>query len=173
MTIFKRTPIANALAIALFFYMIGAEVQCPGAVEARESLASLRMDLDAVAADVAAITPERFELVGFTANTFFGDAGVLGLTLSCQSEFAEASRLCSSVEVLRTVTVPPALSGEAWVRPVRAAVGFTDVSDADANNCSGWTQNAAFAGLRVTSIGGFSSGACNVARAAACCAPAP
>jgi hypothetical protein len=49
--------------------------------------------------------PARFQLVGFTSATYTGDSGVLGLTLACQDEFP-ASRMCNSVEVMETTTIP-------------------------------------------------------------------
>ena len=73
--------------------------------------------------------PPRVQLVGFTTAGFQGDEGVLGYTRACQQEFPE-SRMCTSVEVLETTDVP-ALSGDAWVRPV------SQVSDSVALDASG------------------------------------
>ena len=58
------------------------------------------------------------ELVGFTTATFTCDQGVLGFTLACRAQFGSDTRMCNSVEVMRTVNVPSGLSGRAWVRPV-------------------------------------------------------
>ena len=50
-----------------------------------------------------------------------------GFALGCQAEFPE-SRMCTSAEVLETVTVPVSLAGEAWVRPSFRPVGFASGS---------------------------------------------
>ena len=59
----SRLPTSNSLKsvslVALFLAALGADVQCPGPVEARESLASLRADLEALRAEVDAIRPLR------------------------------------------------------------------------------------------------------------------
>ena len=103
------------LLVGAFAFVLGAEVQCPGAGEAqRVSLASLQADIDELS---LAHTSSRIQLVGFTSDTFTGGEGVLGFTEACQVEFAE-SRMCTSVEVMRTTELPilPE-AASAWVRP--------------------------------------------------------
>ena len=192
MTTVLRSRLSEILLIALVLWVTGAQVQCPGSVEARESLATLRTDIDAVAAEVEAITPQRFALVGFTANTFPSDTGVLGFTLACQSDFDAATRMCTSDEVMETVVVPTSLSGDAWVRPQFAPFSATGsgnavvahdssgvtksgaITSSGVLSCSGWSQSTTSAGLIVDSVGRFSTKPCNMGLASvACCAPAP
>jgi hypothetical protein len=73
--------------------------------------------LPAAAVKPTPVVP-RFQLVGFTDDTFQGNKGVLGFTLECQKVFA-GSRMCSSREIIETVTVPqlPQPPAAAWVRP--------------------------------------------------------
>jgi len=61
-------------------------------------------------ADEGAMTTH--ELVGFTTATFTCPQGVLAYTLACQAEFGSDTRMCNSVEVIRTVNVPSGLSGD-------------------------------------------------------------
>jgi len=130
-----------------------------------------------------------FQLVGFTTATFTGGQGVLGFTTACQAEFP-GSRMCTSVEVMETTTLPSGLpAGEAWVRPV-TPVGLpgavVDASGSEANadalSCGGWSQSTSGTnGLVVDGSGRFRSTTrsptgmegCHVARAVACCAPTP
>jgi hypothetical protein len=181
-----RGRLGEIVLIALVLWVTGAQVQCPGSVEARESLVTLRADIDAVAAEVDAITPQRIELVGFTTSTFTGGEGVLGFTLACQTDFP-GSRMCTSVEVMRTTNVPASLSGNAWVRPsfegfvwlgspgipVASDSSGTEPGETEYLTCSGWIASDAYSGLVVTANGGFDILACDQARAVACCAPAP
>ena len=130
----------------------------------------------------AAPTPSRFQLVGFTSDTFTGDTGVLGFTLACQQVF-DGSRMCMSTEVMETVTVPASLTGAAWVRPMfvsffgagtqnlaKDASGRTSLNGR--LSCVGWEDENA-AGLRVDSHGAFSTSNCTNAHSVACCAPVP
>jgi hypothetical protein len=125
-----------------------------------------------------------FQLVGFTSAPFAGGTGVLGLTLACQAEFT-GSRMCTSEEVMNTVTVPSPLVGSAWVRPtfVPFATGNTQIYAQDASgirgntsdfSCGGWNpaendQN----GMIVDSNGSFDSFQCDQPYPVACCAPVP
>ncbi|GAG14310.1 unnamed protein product, partial [marine sediment metagenome] len=128
----------------------------------------------------------RYQLVGFTADTFPVTTGVLGFTLACQVAFPE-SRMCTSNEVMETVTVPLDLSGEAWVRPsfVPIATGDNNVRAMDNSGnygwpssftCSGWrseVNDGYNKGLTVDATGRFVSRRCDYVYAVACCAPVP
>jgi hypothetical protein len=79
----------------------------------------------------------RFQLVGFTASTHQGDAGVLTFTRACQEEFGPGARMCRVDEALETVVVPEDLefgpsTDDAWARPE-----FDPTTDV---NCRGWAQ---------------------------------
>jgi hypothetical protein len=118
----------------------------------------------------------RFQLVGSTSATFTGIRGVLTYTLACQDEFP-ASRMCNSVEVLETVSVPDNLAAFAWVRPsFQPLPSFTDASgvtrgNADAFSCRGWRGSGS--GLAVETNGSFLTLGCDIPRAIACCALVP
>jgi hypothetical protein len=144
-------------------------------------------DVNVVSGPPADASP-RFQLVGFTSALLSGEQGVLGFTSACQQEFAN-SRMCTSVEVLETTTVPAGLVGEAWVRPTIVAAPANVVVDAsgatdlpDGLSCAGWRTSALDAsGLVMDSVGRFRSArhaptadrGCGVARAVACCGPVP
>lgn len=109
------------------------------------------------------VTPSlRFQLVGFTAQGFIGDTGGLGFTLACQAEFP-GSRMCTSEEVLNTVSLPAGLGGPAWVRPSFQPGGqmVVDASGLWTNNaehltCKGWSDGSTFGqGLGATADGSF------------------
>jgi hypothetical protein len=124
--------------------------------------------------------PARFQLVGFTSASFDGNEGVLGFTAACQAEF-RASRMCSSQEVLESVSLPD-LAGSAWVRP--HIVGGGPGGNVDASGiqglsqtltCESWTSNRPFAsggyqGLSINAAGGFVAESCDEFLAVACCA---
>ena len=137
-------------------------------------------------------TVGQFQLVGFTVATFTGDQGVFGFTRACQGEFS-GSRMCTSVEVMRTVS-PPALpaGSAAWVRPeLVASSGATSTVDASGIagtvhglSCWGWkSAHSDRYGLTVDDDGRFSgatettmdtvSPRCDVPKSVACCAPVP
>ncbi len=125
------------------------------------------------------ITPARFQLVGFTSGTFLGDFGFFGAVSECQEEFAD-SRLCTTVEVARTVRVPVGLAGAAWVQPEYVG-GQSDAMDLASGlaaagggvNCRGWTQTTGARGFSVTAGGAFGSESCGSDRRIACCALVP
>ena len=138
-----------------------------------------------------ASAPPRWQLVGFTSTSHTGDAGVLAFTVACQAELGAVSRMCTSQEVLDTVTVPGSLTGSAWVRPafvpVSVAVyglqraiqtaldasGLTGSGPGDLN-CNGWaTAGSSTSGLAVSATGSFTKSACNQTIAVACCALVP
>jgi hypothetical protein len=92
---------------------------------------------------------ETFQLVGFTDLTFVGSSGMGTFTQSCQSTFGTTARMCTSPEVLDTVSwVVTPESGPGWVRPVYqpsplvAALDLSGVYVAGQSNgflsCSGW-----------------------------------
>ena len=176
-----RSTLKAAVVASLFVFALGADVQCPGALEAqRTSLANLQAELDELAAIHA---PVWIQLVGFTsAGSLDGDEGVLGFTEACQAEYTD-SRMCSSVEVMETVDIP-ALPGNtlAWVRPVyhpghpagTDASGVNGDSNPSQLACSGWS-NAGGRGLSVDERGRFQHIFCGDIRpqSVACCAAVP
>ena len=96
----------------------------------------------------------------------------------CEENPATGSQWCTSAEVLATSN-PPAVLGQAWVRPV--FVGFSDFAALDA---SGWTDvasdmtcctyhNASCTGLISDGDGRFRSRPCSEVKPVACCALVP
>lgn len=129
------------------------------------------------------------QLVGISTPAS-ADLGFLGLTRKCHAEFGVETRMCTTAEVMRTVSVPANgafLSGFGWVQPVAmgvaqnsTATGVVDISTAVATgpaqfNCAGWsttTDNAR--GMVVTGISGESAGqltsrTCDSGTGVACC----
>ena len=132
---------------------------------------------------------KEFQIVGFTTATTDGDVGVLGLSALCAAEF-EASRVCSSLEAIRTAELPTIASVDwAWItaslQPAvpgsTAAPGQTIGTDAsgvtrDPNtfSCRGWkTAIGADFGLGISPSGKFDELTCDIARPVACCALIP
>jgi hypothetical protein len=125
-------------------------------------------------------TTERYQFVGFSLDLVTGDAGVLGMTQTCEATFA-SSRMCTTQEIIETASLPELTPGDAWVRP--SFRGFTEFNsspwalDISGRNgppsdltCRGWTS-LADRGFTVTGDGGFGpSQDCDVARPVACCA---
>ncbi len=126
----------------------------------------------------------RFQLVGFSSTPVLGDAGVLGMTAECQNDFAE-SRMCTSVEVLETVSLPVGLSGTAWVRPSFQPVATGDAQESVLDawgrpldrpisiTCLGWSRSTNLNGLKINATGGFETDLCTNPNAVACCALVP
>ena len=71
---------------------------------------SLLLIIGPASADEASRTTH--ELVGFTTATFTCGQGILSHTLACQAEFGSDTRMCNSVEVMRTVNVPSGFPGD-------------------------------------------------------------
>ena len=133
----------------------------------------------------AQVCSKQFQLVGFSSSTLNGNEGVFGMTKACQDDFPE-SRMCTSEEVMNTVTIPTVNGNNAWVRPSLqpiatgaggAAVvgdisgrdtGISGGSDPGDLSCRGWTDNS-FKGLTVNNTGGFSPQPCTARRPVACC----
>ena len=131
--------------------------------------------------------PSRFQLVGFSTQnfTFFeGEGGILAMTTACQADFA-GSRVCTSVEIMDTVSVPIGLSGTAWVRPLfvpiasdrislAEASGLVDVDTPRGFTCNGWSGGIVNdRGLTVDATGRFAHQFCGLVFSVACCAPVP
>jgi len=125
---------------------------------------------------------QRFQLVGFTSATPSCGGGLFVLTLACQSEFGIDARMCTSVEVIDTITIPSGLVGEAMVRPVLQPTGggpfdasmVTGGTDAGRFNCFGWRSPGSVT-LVVDSTGTFRVGfeTNDGPFSVACCAPVP
>lgn len=138
--------------------------------------------------------PARFQLVGFSTSIMKGDAGVLGFAQACQQQYPN-SRMCTSEEVMNTVSVPtlPVVETWAWVRPVLNGPSYEGPTSAqtlyDASgigpanmpnsvsvllNCVGWsTGTSGNLGLVVNQNGGFRTKGCSTPKPVACCAVMP
>ena len=118
----------------------------------------------------------RWQLVGFSSGSINGLAGYLGLSLTCQQSFPE-SRVCTSLEVMDTTTIPSGLLGDAWVRPHFVSGGSSSVDasgvkgDSRALTCSGWGEGRT--GLTVNATGAFGLLSCAGPIVVACCALVP
>jgi hypothetical protein len=137
---------------------------------------------------IAASAGGRF--LGFTTSTFDGAQGVRTYTEACQADVGAGTRMCTSEEVLSTVTWPPLEVGEGWVRPVFQPIGtgmspgaaVLDASgemrpapsDSGALSCGGWSSpSSSWNGMSVDEAGSFQQPSCNVARSVACCLSTP
>ena len=127
----------------------------------------------------------RFQLVGYTLAQVPGDVTRLGLNRACQAEFPE-SRLCSSVEIMETVSTGAAIgliNGPAWVRAVpRTMTGYPSIVGASGAvrsgsfsiNCGQWSSvEQGLFGLTVNESGAFRFDTCSAPRDVACCALGP
>jgi hypothetical protein len=123
----------------------------------------------------------RMQLVGFTIAALPANTGVLGFTVACQDEYP-GSRMCNSVEVMETITVPRGftVAAGAWVRPVYQPGGFAFMDASGRGNsgaslaCSGWSSTGTVdLGLSVTPSGRFQADSCGATQGVACCAPVP
>lgn len=129
---------------------------------------------------------KQFQLVGFSSRAVSGNAGLFEMTRACQESF-EASRVCTSEEVMSTVEIPELSAQNAWVRPSFKPIGtggpasLADASgsasvDAGAEalpgdlSCRGWTRTNDYSGLTVNDDGGFQPQVCGASRPVACCA---
>jgi len=121
-----------------------------------------------------------FQIVGFSAQRFQGNSGLLAMTTACQSQFP-ASRVCSSSEVANTVKLPgPLPGGLAWVQPVM--VGGENGASVDQSGgivpgtvpCTGWTNNSSGVfGVATSATGQLAVTTCDQLLSVACCAFSP
>ncbi len=115
-------------------------------------------------------SPGRFELVGFTSDSFTGAlGGPFGATEKCQAEFL-GSRMCKPDEAQETTNLPPVRPDDAWVdsgsQPVVASVGEL--------RCAQWLSNSSLrSGVLLRQDGAVHTGVCNTEHPVACCAPVP
>lgn len=129
---------------------------------------------------------KQFQLVGFSSRAVAGNAGIFEMTRACQESF-EASRVCTSEEVMDTVEIPQLGAQNAWVRPSLKPIGtggpatLADASGSGSGEagdqslpgdltCRGWTRTNDYSGLTVNNNGGFLPQVCGAARPVACCA---
>jgi hypothetical protein len=128
------------------------------------------------------VAQAEHEFVGFTNATMTGDTGVLRFTLACQDHFGPTARMCDSLEVMRTTSVPGGLIGDAWVRPVFQPTGTADVVDASGAStssisnftCYGWSYSGSGnSGFTVDLNGSFGFYTCDFTNPVACCVPVP
>jgi hypothetical protein len=151
------------------------------------SLAVAVATLAVIPSVVAAQTcTKQFQLVGFSSSSMKGSSGIFRMTEACQVDF-EASRICTSEEVMNTVTIPELSAQNAWVRPAIKPIGagvisiMADASGSDSADgrssslpgdltCRGWTTNNDYRGLTVSNKGGFLTQKCDAGRPVACCA---
>jgi len=101
----------------------------------------------------------------------------------CQAEVDDQSRMCTSVEVMDTVSLPNAASDFAWIRPVLRPISTNKPTDASgvstrintlsSLSCFGWSRTTNNGGLVVDSSGHFDDLACGISRPIACCALVP
>jgi hypothetical protein len=139
----------------------------------------------APSAALAQTCTKQFQLVGFSSQNLNGNAGVFRMTAACQQDF-EASRVCTSEEVMNTVEIPELSAQNAWVRPALRPIGGgsiavladasgSDSADGNVNSlpgdltCRGWTRTSNYNGLTVNSDGGFLPQSCSGSRPVACC----
>ncbi len=142
------------------------------------AIALLGVSIEGYAADA--------QLEGFTTTTYLGNQRVFGYTQACQSEFGSDARMCTSVEVMETISIPSITFGAtAWVRPVFVpadsgeARDASDVSSTSTDpttgggmSCNGWVAGvASFGGLTVDPNGAFEVSTCNSMKRVACCVP--
>jgi hypothetical protein len=113
----------------------------------------------------------RFQLVGFTSETYTGDQGVFGFTLACQAEFPD-SRFCTVEDVVETTVIPENLPTDlAWINP--DLVGGGVVGRATAHDCGSWSLVTSAHGFTMDASGKFQSQSCWKLKSVACCALVP
>ena len=111
--------------------------------------------------------PVRWQLVGFTSATYLGDmGGNFGVTQKCQLEF-ENSRMCTTIEVEQTTSIPSELVGQGRINQ-RA-----DRGGLEGSNCGRWLVVFSGGGDAVDSHGTPGDAACDVLTPIACCALVP
>ena len=104
----------------------------------------------------------RFQLVGFTSQAIQADAGVLEMTLACQTEFP-GTRVCAYREVADTVSVPASLTGE----------GLVHANDPPAFGFPFDCMEGGSSAFVVSPAGKLSSSSCVEFHVVACCALRP
>ncbi len=83
-----------------------------------------------------------YRFVGFSSGTTKGGAGWFGFAKLCAADYGERARMCTTVEVFRTV--PPTTTefgGYGWVHPVLVVTArdyARDFSGSIAETCNGW-----------------------------------
>jgi hypothetical protein len=140
-----------------------------------------------VCAAVPAVAQDS-ELVGYTAVTRAGSAGILVFNEDCDNAFpGVGAHVCTSGDLIRgnlpTRPADPGANATNWVvpSPVGTVVSGTAIILIDQSGktgtpanltCDGWSSAAATVmGLTANDKGTFVLAACNGSRNIACCAP--
>jgi hypothetical protein len=141
-----------------------------------------------VCAAVPAVAQDS-ELIGYTAITRNGAAGILVFNEDCDNAFpGVGAHVCTSGDFIRgnlpTRPADPGANATNWVAPstVGTVVSGTVITLVDQSGktgtaanltCDGWASAAAtVTGLTANDKGTFVLAACNGSRNIACCAPA-
>lgn len=180
----------------LFKVVVAAVLLTPGAAWAQSNVGPEKRggSVDREVAPARSMTGSgsmrRFQLIGFTdALTTAGGVsrGLFALTDTCQSEFAGETRICTTEEVLDTVSIPDQVRALrdfdwAWVRPsIRAYTDAVRPLAVDVSGISGSPEHLsclAFEsgsgrGLVVSPRGIVNTSGCAHLRRVACCGPNP
>jgi hypothetical protein len=138
-------------------------------------------------AATASAQSDPYMWVGATTTTFTGDGnggGFVAMTTQCRTDYGATARMCSSQEILESLTLDLAAIPAAgcWIRPISEATlnGYVqDVPNVLAGSCEGWKNaQSNWFGLVLLDTGGLEGGEnngalCSVPRSVACCKPTP
>ena len=78
--------------------------------------------------ECSAPTPARYQLVGFSTESFVGNRGLLALSRACGADFP-GSRICQRPEIVDTSPLPEGLSGVAWIDTPEDPTGSATCAD--------------------------------------------
>lgn len=89
----------------------------------------------------------NYQFIG-TTTPAPGDSGIFGMTRKCQQEFGTTAKMCTSADILRTLSPPGAAawnSSRAWLQPTFVAAGY-DISGLSGDgvfwSCEGWSSTS-------------------------------
>ncbi|GAA5186010.1 hypothetical protein [Ferrimonas gelatinilytica] len=118
------------------------------------------------------------QFIGVSSSMVAGNIGVLEMTKQCQIDYP-ASRVCNTLEIVRTVEIPEVPEGYYWVKPVMSGAGTGlsstsslatfDLGSGITSANQGLSCDNGNSGIRVSQTGRFLTANCTTEFAIACC----
>jgi hypothetical protein len=181
-TLFALLVSANLFAVEIPNQFEDGQVT--SASQMNENFQALKAELEVLEARITSLEsvsiPNNTKpiLVGFSENSFMGNAGVGAMNKACTDRYS-GSFFCSSKDILESSyneALLTDLNDKAWLRPFNIGtagnantIDITGIKEGyGRNSCYAWTSNSDY-GLTLTNEGDIGATQCSSQLPVACC----